>query len=724
MVENKKYKLENLDLNTSIELYDGEFSLPFNWKENEFTYKRSLKNFTESRVFSKNIQFVGKSKEFINEAYSYAFVEANVIFTEYSLNSNLKWVIKVKGLLDFENYSSDEYKVTIPFESGLLSKKIKSKESEKIELERTTDLNGNDIESIKSNKFNLVSRPLDLNSRLEQNKEDDNNNYNVKYNVPNTASGKWDVKASLSIPLNIKYESDENVSSTLKRLDTGLEFIQGYNSTSFYSNDGIDRYVSLKIKGSCVFKKINTIFFPEAYFIIVLYYYDNNDLSKPKGVYYESDRYDVRNNDILTASVDINDIFKVDKDHSLFFGIISGAQRNRLNAGVFEADVNDINFNIDIQETSYESLYSRERDFYLNKDVGERFINIITGDKGIYKSNFFNNSEFKNTGVISGKNIRGFEDYKTTCSFKDFIKNSASLYNMAYNIENFEGKEFFRHEDIGYFFRNETIYTLSDKINLKSRKPVKEIIYSSIETGYKKPDGDNLYEEVNGLNEFNVLNTFNTILNKGKKFNNVSPWRADSEGKELTFRKNFSEYPTQDYRTDKHIFNLDLIDLGNNKFRERLYQDDFEELPKNIYSPETATGLRLTPARNMIRSFNLIKSCLTRFQDSEVSYLSSKSNSSLITKKSGENEVKEDGSFLVKDMQGSYFISEFIEFEHYVDSDFMEFINGYQIINGERVPNTYFKYEFINERGNLEKGFLFELKVKNNLGTFKILKSL
>ena len=155
-----------------------------------------------------------------------------------------------------------------------------------------------------------------------------------------------------------------------------------------------------------------------------------------------------------------------------------------------------------------------------------------------------------------------------------------------------------------------------------------------------------------------------------------------------------------------------------------MYQDDFEELPKNIYSPETATGLRITPARNMIRSFNLIKSCLTRFQDSKVSYLSSKSNSSLITKKSGENEVKEDGSFLVKDMQGSYFISEFVEFEHYVDADFMEFINGYQIINGERVPNTYFKYEFINERGNLEKGFLFELKVKNKLGTFKMLKSL
>ena len=120
MVENKKYKLENLDLNTSIELYNGEFSLPFNWKENEFTYKRSLKNLTESRVFSKNIQFVGKAKDFIDEAYIYAFVESNVMFTEYSLNKDLKWVIKVKGLLDFENYSSDEYKVSIPFESGLL----------------------------------------------------------------------------------------------------------------------------------------------------------------------------------------------------------------------------------------------------------------------------------------------------------------------------------------------------------------------------------------------------------------------------------------------------------------------------------------------------------------------------------------------------------------------------------------------------------------------------
>ena len=40
------------------------------------------------------------------------------------------------------------------------------------------------------------------------------------------------------------------------------------------------------------------------------------------------------------------------------------------------------------------------------------------------------------------------------------------------------------------------------------------------------------------------------------------------------------------------------------------------------------------------------------------------------------------------------------------------------------IPNTYYKISFTTENNVKEYGYLFELKINNNIGKFKILKSL
>ena len=49
-------------------------------------------------------------------------------------------------------------------------------------------------------------------------------------------------------------------------------------------------------------------------------------------------------------------------------------------------------------------------------------------------------------------------------------------------------------------------------------------------------------------------------------------------------------------------------------------------------------------------------------------------------------------------------------------------INGTSDILGKKIPNLYGCVEFINERGELEKGFLINLKPNKN-GNWKLLKT-
>ena len=122
---------------------------------------------------------------------------------------------------------------------------------------------------------------------------------------------------------------------------------------------------------------------------------------------------------------------------------------------------------------------------------------------------------------------------------------------MGYNIEVVKGKQTLVHEPLEYFFRPETKIFIPEQVSKLKRSVAKEFTYSTIKTGYKKPSGDNLYEEVNGLNAVNVSNEYTSPITRVQKDYNIeSPYRADSEGKELTLRQSIQINPTGDYRAD------------------------------------------------------------------------------------------------------------------------------------------------------------------------------
>ena len=63
---------------------------------------------------------------------------------------------------------------------------------------------------------------------------------------------------------------------------------------------------------------------------------------------------------------------------------------------------------------------------------------------------------------------------------------------------------------------------------------------------------------------------------------------------------------------------------------------------------------------------------------------------------------------------------EWVTFEHPVDFAVNEMVYGKTDVMGRMIPNFYFKIEFINEYGQKEYGYLFELK-PNKEGKWKVL---
>lgn len=758
--QQRLYKLVNLDSNEELVLDGtGTNNEPKNWEDSERTIKKSTKNFSITTELSKKLEFTGSGARFLMNAYNIKGIEARVKMDEYRFNpkTDVSYIYSV-GDFNFSKYSSEKNIVNIPFESGTLNALIKAKINDKFELNRTESIDGIAIPDLVTSEFAGINRALDLKSLLETG--EDNNSYN-DFKLDNTILDRSRYRF-YPIPLSVTYESDDNVLSVVPDQFNNYDFsniggplyteispetpvLDGISAQSFYFNSERDRTINVSGSLNISIKKIEdtigenrhlSLRFaklkgddnPFIEFPIIPYSEVNTGSKFPEFDFFKTIAN--FNDAYLYNEVNFNEQFNEEisllKGESLFLFIFGGGNFfiNESTPTELEFNFSNIECSINITELSVRNDINRRTKCVRNNEVGRTLMGLINGDKDTYKSEFFESSDFKNTAITNGKLIRGFDELDITTSLKEFFDNSNSLFNMGYNIEVINGKETLVHEPLRHFFRSQTIIEITEQVNKVKRTPALEFVYSTIKSGYKKPSGDNLYEEVNGLNEFNTINEYTTpITREVKDYSIESPYRADSEGKELTFRQSIVEFPTSDYRTDKTIFNLDLKESGTSVFEERTWQDDYEEAPKNVFSPDTVTGLRLTPFRNMSRHFWFLNSAFTKFTDKYIRYANTRGNSDLITKKAGEVEIAENGNYQINSLENAIFVNEWIEFEYPLTFDLLQQVNGVTEVNGRKIPNTYFKISFINEFNKKESGYLFDLKPSKQ-GKWKLLKAL
>lgn len=720
-----EYEIINRDNGTSILLNDTAvgstfYPPPRNWDESETTIIRNLETFGVITMISRDLEFVKEGANFLRGAYLTRDIEAQVDLIEYRFNPNTDVrYIHSTGTFDFSEYVSEKTFVNIPFKSGGLNALVQSKLKEKFELERTESLNGLEIDELIKQTVALTSRNILLVSQLKTNPEDSLiESFRIEYTNP-----VQQIIGHTPIPCAIVFRSDEIVASQVPNLFETT--FQGNPAGVFYFNNDVDKTLSVSISGTFQldFVEIDFDQIVDDFLEVQLAVYDggeNLDNVPSKRVVILSVA-DLENSNGQTFDFSYSADIDVLVGESLGVEWTGGGVTTpAFNGAKFEVNFSSVDCTIDISEDSIRA--NSQTQAVLMKDVGEKLMQIITGEKNKYISDFFNNSDFKLSAVSLGLWIRQFFDKNIEISLESFFNNSNSLFLMGFTIDKIDGTEKLIHENIDYFFQDFVSVELTDRVTDVKRSALSEEAYTSIKMGYKKPSGDNLYEEAQGLDEPNILNSYNTPITRvDNVYDKASDFRADSYGKEFARRKSIETNPTDDTRYDKTIFVLDLKEGDGDALEERTWEDDFEQLPTGVYSPETITGLRLSPINTLLRHGKYIRSFLNKFVSEFITFSNSVGNQLLTTKPIGGAERSENSPVQIEDFDYPLFTNEVIEFKSKVTFEINQQIYGRTQVGDRSVPNFFGKVRFINEFGNKEEGYLLELSPLNE-GNWKLIK--
>ena len=727
-----KYKLINNDTGEILGNNDkGKFvgisTDPQNWDESEKTLKRSNKTFGVYTELSKNLVFTKDAADFLKRAYLYKDIEADVTLQEYRLHPKTEQeYLHSAGVFDFSEYKADKLTVKVPFKSGGLNSLIQSQLREKFELERLESINGKTINPINKKKVALTSRKIFLVSDFDTDDAVEKITMSVESNAGNTRN------QTTGMPLKLIGKSHEQAQFVING-STGDEN-NGSTGMMFFLIADRERTLNLTFNFDLDVQFTQYEQVQWGQYNVNLTTYQNGNF------------YDVKNRDLLadissslpsnvrypygifTKHINIPETKKtvtLQAGESLAIELFLKADMYVSNTAGVRADAKNFIGSLLIEEYSF--FKDTQSEAVLMHEAGDKLMQILTGEKRFY-SEFYgrkelgynSDGEFSRTGLSLGFWIRQFYEKNMELSLDDYLKTSNAIHNTGYTIEVIDGKETLVVEDLKYFFQDAVAIVLPNQVSKVEREAYSEFCDSSLEFGYKK-GGD--YEEAMGLDEYNIKTGFTTPLKRvDTKYSKLSSARADAYAKEFARRKQKESYPTTDTQYDKDIHLLDLKEGLGRALEERLWQDDFEVAPTGVYSPETATNLRLTPAHLEQRHEWFYGAGLLKQQDEKIRYSNTGGNNSLVTKKTGQSARGEKDDINISDLERPRFQAIWATFKHPLDHNIYEQLNGKTNVKGRLIPNVYFKVQFIDNQQKKRTGYLFEQRFKgNNLGEFKLL---
>jgi len=739
-----------------------EIAEPINWKDDEKEFKRSTEVHGVFTNLSNNLEFYkGDSQndggyDRLKTIYDLDGINAQVLLVKDEL-VNDEWVESYRGYLDFSTYSRQNNMAQIKFNESGIYELIKARKNEKIELNRTTDLDGDTLTPEKlddvTETTGLDGRNILIVSKLERTRgvgTPINSGENIVNNGEEFSRILFDHTEgkeyeAVCLPISMVSEETGDVQTVYNyniREVGGTSYEDGETSIMFYSiaDQEIELTINFDIEIESKLETSNE-------FRIDLVTFNN-------GINYNYVSYDPL---ITINDFALNDVFtyqeeiKVSLNAGESLALVARSRKNN-EEGIVIVHINKSDVILS-EETYFPKSTAKT---ILAHEAGERILNIITGESNILKSNALGrtdildengNKRYPNltlddesergalTGLTNGFWLRNFDDDEErpfTTSWNEFETSLRSIWQLGYGIEKIGFREYVKMEKLDYFYQNTVTINIGQPNDIK-RTVAKDYFYSSLELGYDKPSGDQLYEESMGLDEYNIKGNYTTPITRVEnQYKATSKYRADSYGMEFARRKPQSAFPNEDTRYDKTIFVMDLKrnEEGGLNYEQRKWEDDFEKpipfdkFTTGTYSPETATNLRFSPLNCLLRWGFWVKGGLEKYKDKYIRYISTEGNSTLKTQiKGSSNEYSENGEVLISDLDKSLFIPEYIEFEYSVDSELLRTINGTSVnANGEKIMNYYGLVEFINEDGLLEYGFLMELK-PNNQGQWKLLKA-
>jgi len=693
---------------------------PSGWENDVPEINKSNKNFSTVTKYSTSLEFVLSGASFINNVYDNYGFDADIILKKRAIHPTKSEVRTIyETILDGYTLEYDGIKLKINSKESKLISLIENYESEELEISNNIALNGNDIGTLKIDKCLIDGKDLLFISEWEKDK--DNLEYSVDFEKKfNETAIKY---FTYAIPFHQISSGDvqdfsiqEYEIPVYRGGSQGGVLLNGVPTTMFYALAVRDTPMTITLDINI---DIETTCSNVSSFYSKLLLIEYEDLSSSGGDTYKilwaselKDSTIVQANRIINVthqqSIDMT-TNPLKKGHSLALGIYTYNSRG---SGFSEWEVTYKTNKADLrirQDSHVESTHSQTvRPF----ELFERLLRLMTGRTDfILETDYFGRTDLgypkdgegANLGVASGFWAREFNDKDLVTSWADAIKSYGVVADISYDIKKKGEIEYVKLEPLNPDFFTNNITILPNVVDDVNTKVSKEFSYSAINIGYEK--GGDVYEEAAGLDEFNGKHSYTTPISKNKMtLELTSKYRGDMTGFEFARRKPKFNYPTEDTRYDMDIFFLDMKKGDTEILLQRKYADDFSTEPINIYSPETATNLRLSPKQLLIKHGWLIKNSLTMYLDKYIHFISATGNSKMIL-----DGVQENDNYLINLLSKEKFRNIDLEFTHETNLELYDEIQA----------NISGIFEFTDNKGVINKCRLFKFS-KNKYTAMKI----
>lgn len=678
---------------------------PANWNDDEKEIIRSDKWFGITKNLSNNLEYYGNAFDYIKSNYDIRGIKMNIRLDKEERNGETDaWELSYTGYLDGSTYKQDKNFIKIKFNESQFFKNIESRMKDKFELERLDDLKGNPIPPLEYKNLSLQGRDIFRESFFDNEDEI----IKIKYK----GSSTFDALVDICIPLNLKYRSDENIFAP---------------SVSLNSGNFLDLFTAQIQRGAFgVYYNAGTVFY--------LTSPNTKTINVDVKLKFKAKFASPENGDSATFRIYLDKPTK-DQDAGSDFYVresTPGAQTlllqcvgptNVPGTGIYQTiQYNtwkefEVNYNANVTLNEFDSLGLRIRPFFSpnpynrtnvwdfefetievtcqENDLGEttdckalrmydvldRLFLIITGQQ-CFQSNFLN-GYWRDLLMTNGFKIRKFTDKNITISLEEALNCLMAIDDISLIIKN----NTVRVEKKSDAFIPLEVIDVGEVSNIE-RELIEKEHYSSIEIGY---DFDGKYEEVNGLDEYNIKNTYSTCIDTtDNTLKAISKIRADAYGITLAQLKPFQDFPKLDTPYDKENFLFDAKLISGNDYQLRHWEDDFISEPTGIFSPQTAFNLRLSPFNSLLRKGKTISCGLQKFPTEILKYASTDGNSQLVTLYPERAQIQNNI------LAAPYYLPEKITFEKKIT------LQQFKLI----VDNPYNLIKFVNEYGKIEYGYI------------------
>lgn len=727
------------------------------WNEDDKEYARN-KDFDGMFIqLSNDLKFLDDAKRWINEVRKLYGVNSRIRVIRMIKDEEEKWIRAYNGLLDLSEWGQEDGKVTCKFNATDLMKTLKARQNDKIEVERLTDLKGNTIPPLEIKKLNQPGRRVFLDTKFNTLETINEAKCSVESNAGNTRAD------TCGFPLNLYAQSHDNAHSPIP-LTNGTED-NGSTGMMFFAVNDRDRVLDIDLNFSCdaFFHQYENVQW--CFLKICLTTYEN-------GV-----NYDVKNRIVID---ELDSGFPSNNPQDLpanqdwaypdFTKQLAGSYSGQIellageslclemylksdmyfdnNAGV-RVNCQNIIADVNIKEDSY--YKPTQCNGVLAYELFERLLRIGMSREDIFKSNllgrvdrgYSQDGDTALTMFSHGHWVRRFdasnELYKPfTCSFKEAFESLDAFRCVGLGVESIGYGEKIRIEEKKYFWNPNVTVRLGEydsdgnfnyiQVKNVKRATSKDLYFSSVNIGCQY---GGVYDEIMGLEEVNGNSEYSTAIEAiTNVYTKIAKFRADTIGEEIIRRRNSETHPTTDHSFDKHIFMRDVKYGAGDIFELKKWQDLLEEPPEGVYDPESAYNFIFSPLTMLMKHSWVLSAGCREYLYEKIRFLSSTAKTGSLSENNlvgykyiGKPLRYESGEVVNSDLESARFVPEDVEFEYEVSDSLIKQIEGKTTLpDGTIIPNVYGLFEYKNEDGDLEKGFLMSLKPNGN-GSFKMLKS-